>query len=142
MEKFKRTLRIRLIAASLYSVAVLVFLAMGATHTEAFVSDFIGGFSLGLCSGIEAVVIFSMAKYVRALRDGEKLRKLYIEERDERMNMIRSKAGGAAMVVSIAGLLLAALVAGYFDATVFATLICAALVDAFAMIFLKFYYAK
>lgn len=143
MEKFKKALQHRLICAGLYCAVVLLMIgqslfSQGNTH----VNDFISGFSLGVCVGIEFVVIFYMGKYISALRNEEKLKKLYILENDERIKMIQAKASSSGMAVAIAGLMLGALVAGYFNETVFFTLVAAALFVTFSFLFIKAYYCK
>lgn len=61
-------------------------------------SDFIAGMSLGMCVGIAMVAIFYIIQMTLALRNEEKLKKLYISETDERIALIRTKAGGTGIV--------------------------------------------
>lgn len=141
MEKFKQTLKRRLLFASLYCAAVLALAALGIFRPgDAHVSDYIAGMSLGMCTGIAVVAIYFMIQIIRALRNEEKLKKLYISETDERLALIRTKAGGTGTVLSIAGLWLGAMVAGYLNATVFFTLVGAALFVSLVVVCLKGYY--
>lgn len=143
MEKYKRTLQFRLICAGIYSTAVLVLLGIGLfSGGNAQVNDFIAGYSLGLCIGIDLVVIFYIRKYIVALRNEEMLKKLYISENDERIQMIGSKAGSSAIAAAIAGLLAGGLVAGYFNEIVFWSLIGAALFVTFVFLTMRVYYCR
>ena len=144
MEKYKSTLKQRMLFAALYCAAVLAVIGLGVFRPgDAHVSDYIAGMSLGMCVGIAMVAAFYMVLMARALRSEEKLKKLYISETDERLALIRTRAGGTGMVVSIAGLLLGALVAGYYSAEVFFTLVGATLFVSLVVVCLKgFYWVK
>lgn len=141
MEKFKLTLKRRLLFAGLYCAAVLAVTVLGVIRPgDAHVSDYIAGMSLGMCTGIAFVALYYMVKIARALRNEEKLKKMYISETDERVALIATKAGGTGTVFSIAGLWLGAMVAGYLNATVFFTLVGAALFISLVVVCLKGYY--
>lgn len=141
MEKFKQTLKKRMLFAGLYCAAVLAVIGLGLFRPgDAHVNDYIAGMSLGLCVGIAFVAIFYTVQMARALRNDARLKKLYISETDERVQLIQTKAGGTAIVFSIAGLLLGAMVAGYYSAEVFFTLVGAALFVSLVVICLKGFY--
>ena len=141
MEKFKKVLRQRMMLASLYCLAVIAIIAFGVFRPgDAHVSDYIAGMSLGMCVGIAFVAIFYIVQMALALRNEEKLKKLHISETDERLTLIRTKAGGTGIVFSIAGLLLGAMVAGYFNAAVFFTLVGATVFVALVVACLKGFY--
>jgi predicted membrane protein len=141
MEKFKKTLKIRMLLTGLYCLLIVALVALGLFRPgDAHVNDYIAGMSLGLCTGIASVAIFNVIRMALALRNEEKLKKLYVSETDERLSMIRTKAGGTGIVFSIGGLLLGAMVAGYFDAAVFFTLVGAAMFVTLVVGCLKGYY--
>ncbi len=143
MEKFKKTLRTRIAFSVLYCSFVLVLMGLGVFHTGGErVSDFISGFRLGVCLGVEFVAVLYIIKSGMALRDEEKLKRLYIKETDERIQMIRSKAGSSGMFVAMGGLMLGAIVAGYFNNVVSLTLIGASVFVSLVMVLLKVYYLK
>ena len=128
MEAFRKVLKQRLLLGSLYCLAVLMIIAFGVFRPgDAHGNDYIAGMSLGMCVGIAFVAIFYLIQMVRALRNEDRLKKLYISETDERLALIRSKAGGTGLAFSVGGLLLGAMVAGYFSADVFFSLVGAAL---------------
>ena len=141
MEKFKKALRLRMLLAGLYCLAVLAIIAFGVFRPgDAHVSDYIAGMSLGMCVGIAFVAIFYIIQMALALRKEEKLKKLYISETDERLTLIRTKAGSTGIVCAISGLLLGAMVAGYYSAAVFFALVGAAVFVALVLGCLKGYY--
>ena len=143
MEKFRKSLKTRLVVAGVYCAAVVALIVLGFFRPgDAHVNDFIAGFCMGLCIGIEFVVIYSMAKYIAALRNEEKLKKLYIKENDERIKMIQTKAGSTGIAISVGGLLLGALVAGYYDEKVFFTLVGATVFISLVSAVMKAYYLK
>ena len=141
MEKFRKTLRQRMLLAGLYCLLVLAVIAFKVFRPgDAHVSDYIAGMSLGMCVGIAFVAIFYIIQMALALRKEERLKKLYISETDERLSLIRTKAGGTGIVFSIGGLMLGAMVAGYFDAAVFFTLVGATLFVSLVVGCLKGFY--
>ncbi|NLW11382.1 MAG: hypothetical protein GX028_05125 [Clostridiaceae bacterium] len=87
-------------------------------------------------------MLFFLGKYIAALRNEEKLKKLLIEENDERTAYIESKAGSKAINATIMLLALAMLVANFFDKTVFFTLMAATLATAMTKIVICCYYKR
>ena len=81
-----------------------------------------------------------MLKYRGALKDETKLRLLYNEENDERMKLIRAKAGVPMVLILSLTLVLAAMIIGYWSATVFIVLIGVALFQLLASLGVKLYY--
>jgi len=121
-----------------YALIALGFFRPGDAH----VSDFIAGFCMGLCIGIAFVVIFYMLKCIAALRNEEKFKKLFVKENDERIKMIQSKAGSSGITIAVGGLLLGAMVAGYYDKAVFFTLVGATVFISLVVSLMKAYYWK
>ncbi len=144
MEAFKRRIRVRLWALAVVSalaVALLAVFLLGADE-EGHVSDFIRGFQLGMVMGLLAVAVVIGSWQVRALRNPEKLRKLYIEENDERKRMIRQLSGSVGMDIVMYGLAAGSVIAGFFDVMVFFTLLGACLFVALTRGGFKVYYLK
>jgi hypothetical protein len=81
-----------------------------------------------------------MARYGRAMRDPEKLERLYIAEFDERKLMIQQMSGSVGFNVTIVGLLIATVIAGSYNATVFFSLLGASIFVALIRLVLKLYY--
>ncbi len=128
MTEFRKTVQRRAwFGAALVLLGVAVFVwgilwlenADEAGHAEGLIM----GFRTGAFLGIAAVAVGGMIRCIHALRDEEKLKKLYIEEHDERALLIAQLAGGPAMTVVMYGLALATLGASFVDMTVFLTLL-------------------
>ena len=81
-------------------------------------------------------------RYNRALGDERHLQLLYNREHDERMRLIRQKAGMPILMVTSLGMVVAGVVAGYFNAVVFMTLIGAALIQLVVAVAVKLYYVR
>ena len=85
--------------------------------------DFISGFQIGVFMALAIWLIASTAYIGAALKNDKKLREMYIKETDER-NIKISEMTGVKLHQSLCfPLLIATIVAGYFSAEVFFTLI-------------------
>lgn len=132
MEKFKTTVKRRI---AISSGMALVSLVLGAfsiysivfvDHSTATLSDgFVAGFQFGLIVSIFGLAIFDIVKLSLAIKDETKLKILYNKEHDERMKTIRSKAGMPLIAITSMLMIIAAIVAGYFNIVVFYTLVIA-----------------
>lgn len=145
MEKFKSTILKRIIGFIFYSVAVLGFAVFGIiamNNNYPWINEKMISFDIGASAGIELVMVYYVAKYAGSITNEEKLRKLYIEETDERKEYISSKIGVNGLVIIMLSLLLGGIIAGYFNMTVFVTLIAAAIFCALMTLGLKIYYNK
>lgn len=141
MEQFKRSLKVRIrlmSAVILICVAIVVvsrFVGIGQIESE-----FITGFQLGLFIAIEIIFVSKMVKYRRALADEELLKKLYVEETDERRVFIATKTATLSFHVVLSAIGVAAIVAGFFDKTVFFTLLGVLIFVALTKFVMKVYY--
>lgn len=86
------------------------------------------------------MLVFWMLKYRGALKDETKLRLLYNEENDERMKLIRAKAGVPMVLILSLTLVLAGMIIAYWNETVFIVMICVALFQLLASLVVKLYY--
>ncbi|HAZ06089.1 MAG TPA: hypothetical protein DCY58_07325 [Acetobacterium sp.] len=132
MEKFKRTVKRRITISSGMALLALVLGAYSiysiitadistATHSDGFVA----GFQFGLIVSILVLSVIDIIKLSLTIKDETKLKLLYNKEHDERMKAIRSKAGMPLIAVTSVLLIIAAIIAGYINITVFYTLIIA-----------------
>jgi hypothetical protein len=143
MEKFKKTVSRRMLVGY---VLMLIIIAMN-TVPRYFMNIDIEGvsgrtleFGVGLMLGAEAVVIYLLFKYGRAMRDETKMRSLYISETDERNLLIRTKTGGLAIDVIMCVLVCAVPIAGILNEVVFFTLVATLVFVALLKATLKVYY--
>lgn len=120
MEAYKKTVRRRMVlciflAVVALALAVYIFSAFASGpegEADTFGDGFIAGFPTGICIGLFALCVFTVFRCLAMLRDEQKLRLGYNRDNDERMKLIRSKAGYpfsvvTAVIMIIAGLLLA-----------------------------------
>jgi hypothetical protein len=144
MENYKVSLKKNLFLAigglALYVAANFVFYFLAAAQTQSHVSEFLRGFHSGGVGAGLAFLTILVVRYISALGNEEKLKKMYIAQTDERKKMIIRQAGSLCAAVSIFSLALATLVAGYFNTTVFLTLLCAELFITLVFVSLKLYY--
>lgn len=139
MEKFKKKVKQHLIMAGIYCVIVVILNVIAVVLDS---DNNAVAFALGFSVGIGAVVVFFMVKYLRALKDDEKLKQLYIEETDERRMYIKAKIGGKGMDLTIMFLALSMLISNFFNEVVFFTLFAATMFVVLLKFVLELYYTK
>lgn len=143
MEKYKKAIVIRIV---LLSILALIGVGLGLFDVfwaqqnlkNSFLFCFQGGFSLAM--GLVSTVW--IIRYGAVLRDENKLQLQYNKEHDERTKAIKSKAGLPVVLILSIVLVLAGMVAGYFDATVFYTLIAVAIVQLLVSLIIKAVYFR
>lgn len=112
MEKFKKELKSRVVVGFGFSAIIIlinIFVPMF------FETSFKNGFVVGMFSGV-AILAFIMAiQAAKALKDPEKLRKLYIEEHDERELEILDRAMKFALKFTLMLGLIATSICMYID---------------------------
>lgn len=144
MERYRRNVHKRcwvmgsLLALGLAFLVYNLLTLNGANILEDNVESFRVSFSLGLMLG----AFVRLRMLTRALRNPEQLEKLYVNDRDERRIAIRAKAGVPVMLYCSCLMFIAAIIAGYFNETVFVTLAVAGLAQVLLGCVLKFYYTK
>lgn len=142
MENFrkqaKRTLKIYIAvlitAIALWVVFTVLRIAGGEENSSSF--------GTGACGGIITLMALNIARYSAALKDDEKLKKLYIAETDERARLIYEKTNSASFRTAIIVLGLSAMVASFYSETVFYTLVAVIFVIAFIQAGFSFYYRR
>ena len=100
------------------------------------------GFVTGASCGIFALMLFSLIRNRRALKDEKKLKKLYVKEYDERTIQIVTMARNTAMQILLIGGLVAVVIAGYFSITVSLTILACIFVSSITSLLLVGYYKK
>jgi len=144
MEQYKDKLKKRLFFLTscliLYIVANCVMYVYVGTKGNVNITNFIQGFQFGIGFVVMALFVYHITNYVSALRNEKKLKNIYIEETDERKLMIYQKSGSAGMTFAIGGLAGASVLAGYYDTTIFFTLLGACFFVATIRAVLKLYY--
>ena len=141
MEQFRKNLKIRI---ALFGVVILIFVGIllyNQFGASAALKDSLAfSFQCGFSAAGALVLVFWMMKYRSALKDEAKLRLLYNEENDERMKLIRAKAGVPMVLILSLTLVLAGMVIGYWNETVFVVLIGVALFQLLVSLGVKIIY--
>jgi|LSQX01.2.fsa_nt_gb uncharacterized membrane protein len=142
MEKYRARIKKRLVVMSITILVVVAMYLVFSLYRGSLppIPDFIKGFHAGAFVGVAFMLMFLVGKYFMCLRKEESLRKLYIEENDERTKMIMQKSGAIGMVICMIGLAIATIVAGFLDKTVFLSLLGALLFISLVRGFIKIYY--
>lgn len=148
MEDFRKqvqkTLNIyrAVLIAAIIVLAVLNIIEITALFGEESSNDLSNGFGTGACASIITLMIISVCRYSAALKNDEKLKKLYILETDERERLIYEKTNSASFRTVIILLGFAAMVASFFSKTIFYTIVAIIMVIAFVQAAFKFYYRR
>ncbi|GAK40526.1 hypothetical protein PUW24_19810 [Paenibacillus urinalis] len=144
MEKYKIQVTTRknallLIAAAMLLIyAGLVFYRGGLPELPSFIK----GFHTGAFIGVELCIVFFLVKYRKASKNEAELKKLYIEENDERNAVILQSASSLSMVIILVGLGMASVIAGFFNTMIFYTLMAALFFVLIVFFVLWIYFAK
>ena len=145
MEKYAKKLKIRICFMSVIAVCATVGFICDALGVFGGVGnksyrDFFSGFQSGLFVVLIVGTAINVVRYICALKNTDKCKKLYICENDERTKLINEKSGQRLFVCCGYVLIAVAIVAGYFSRTVFFSLLGAVLLMELVFLALKFYY--
>ncbi len=110
--------------------------------SEARWRGFWNGFISGVSSAFVMLALLGLVQNIRALHNEEKLRAMYIKEHDERTLEIWKRSGANAYWFDTMGMLLAAVVAGYFSPVAFLCILGCLLYMCLIRLALKVYYGK
>lgn len=143
MEQFRKSLKKRLIfLVSLNCIMVLLIVLTGifVDKTGDNIDEFIRGFRTGIYIAVQLPILIFVIKYIQAFRNEQKIKKLYIEENDERTKFIRDKIGGLGFLFTVAIIAVATVIAGFLNYTVFFTLLAVTFFMVSVRASLKLYY--
>ena len=154
MEQYKEKLKVinAFLVIGCLTLAVFVLLAVGSelgwfsilrpvagdSHWQS--SWF--GFIAGAGCGILALMLFTLIRNLRALKDEKELKKLYAKEHDERTIQIVTLARNTAMQILLLGGLMATVIAGYFSITVSLTILACIFIASILSMALMAYYSN
>lgn len=146
MKEFKEVLKKRMKFVAIYNLLVLILLSNGILHMfvgyNSHKGNYIVGFDVGICIGIELLMLYHLGEYIKALKDESILKKLYISENDERSKYIAEKIGGKAVDIIILALCICAIIFGYINEIVFFTLLATLIFCILVKKILKVYYSR
>lgn len=128
MDKYKLVLKRRV---ALLTVPVLLAAALSVYDVffagEAVKESFIFGFQSGLTTALGLMSAALIIRFSSILKSEAKLKLQYNKENDERYKVIRSKAGMPLLLITSVIMIIAGIIAGYFNEAAFITLMCASL---------------
>lgn len=149
MSEYRKTVKIRLIILIVCAVISLAIVMLGfnlASQAETPASTYTDGFAkglpIGLFSAFCALILFNIIKCIRALAGDTLLKKMYVDENDERKKMIRQSALVAGFIFTVGALVVGITVASFFSNIVTITLMAVLGVYALSGAFFKLYYFK
>lgn len=128
MEKYRKTLIKRIIIMVIADVGLTLLYLFQIPEKlkpieNANFSDYIKGFQAGMISVLDIFFLYLSIRYYLTLKKEEALKKLYYAETDERQKFIREKTGGTVLIVCAVMILIGAIIAAYFNETVFFTML-------------------
>lgn len=143
MEQFRKKLKIRiylLLTLSLVAAILGVYDTFFASETLKNMNVF--GFQMGATAAIGFLSLVNIFKFSIVLKDDNKLKLEYNKENDERTKAIKSKAGIPVLPVLSILTIISGIIAGYFNITVFYTLIITAMCQILICGMIKLIYMK
>lgn len=143
MEQYKKKISNRIIWMAILTILIgLSNVILNYIYKDQMttIPDFIRGFQVGVFCGVEVILIYTIFKYMAALKDEKKLKQLSIAEKDERTKLIMQKTGEMGMNICYIGLAIAAIIAGFINETVFLTLLGATIFTILVKGCFKLYY--
>lgn len=148
-EKAKTARKIYIITVLVLAAFILLFLMSqaGVVNINPITGDSHWqsrwrGMVTGAAGGIIGSLLASIRRINKALRDEKELKKLYVEENDERQKQIWTSARALSMQIFLMGGLVAAIVAGYFNVTVSITILACVVIHSLLGAACKLYYSK
>ena len=153
MEQFKEKLRIQNLIFSLLSFLMLAFFIWYQAGKAEWVwfptpagpdrfQDFWAGFTHGALIGLCLFLVFLMTRNLAAMKDEDKLRKLFIRENDERFQQIMLCARSASTQTFLFAGLAAAIIAGFFSMAVSLTISACVLANGLIALGFEMYYSR
>lgn len=148
MENYKKMMQQKIaVNAVMFCLGSAVFMVgqwgyLSKYKPDGNFGDFISGFQVGLFVVLVVWLISSTACIGSALKNEKKLKEMYIKDTDER-NMKISEMIGIKLYQSLCfPILIATIIAGYFSAEVFFTLLAVVLFISIVTIARKIYFCK
>ncbi len=153
MEEFRAKLKVENRITAVLCIILAIFSVLGFAAEAGFVEltpvsgdshwqSMWRGMISGASMGVLALMIVSLIRGNKALKDEKKLKKLYVEANDERQIQIWTSARASSMQVTLLVGLVAGLVVGYFNMTAGITILVVETIHAFVGFAFKVYYSK
>ena len=143
MELFKKTIKFRILLLQIFLLLAIAFMLydqffMDQSNKEYMVSCL----QIGLIFGFSTLAIIKLIQYNRVIRSEKLLKLEYNKEHDERKKIIRSKCGMPMLMITSSVMIVAGIIAGYYNEIILVTLIGAAMFQMTIGAVAKVYYLR
>lgn len=154
MKNFREKLKIDNIVSGIGCAVLLLFCVLsiaGEAGALPFFTPSVGdshwqsqwrGFILGTSTSVFAIMLFGLIRNIQALRNEEKLKKLYIKCNDERTVQVQTSAQAAGLRTALILGIVAVVVSGYWSVTVSMTIMVCVLAVSLITVGFKLYYHR
>lgn len=148
MNTYPGLIKKRLIGIHLFNVIAVCFIGIAfwisrnTSHGSDLFDGLTLGFQIGIFIGLEVIMLLWAFRYKKALGDEKLLKALYIQEHDERAQLISGRIGATGFLIVLLGIGLATVVAGFINLTVFLTLMAVLMFSVSVKAALKIYYHR
>lgn len=151
MEQYKEKVRISIVIFGIAAIILGAFSLLGIISEAGIISltpvvdnshwqSMWRGIVCGASFALMLLMVACVVRYSRALKDEKFMKKIYIEEHDERQIQILTAARATSMQIFLIFGLVAGVVAGYFSMTVSITLLACVFVHSLIGAVCKLYY--
>ncbi|MCM1357775.1 MAG: hypothetical protein NC205_04205 [Prevotella sp.] len=143
MEKYRKNLILRILVLSfvvLLAAGLGIFNVFGTN--ENIKENVIFSFQCGFITGLGLASVLLIIHYSKAVKDSDKLNLLFNKENDERLKYIKSKSGMPMLLITSMIMIFSGTIFGYFNTTVFYTLIVASMCQLLIAGIVKMVYMK
>ena len=136
----KRLMGLIVCAMGLLTLSVTDVISINLGNENA--NDFVAGFQLGILCVLLLAFAAKLVNYRKALKDDKLLKQIYYKENDERVCFISQQVGKSSMSITTVVLLIAAIIAGYFNIIVFITILAVTAVQLLIQLMLYWYFDR
>lgn len=143
MDRYKKTIKIRIGLLSIpfiLVIALCVYYALFAS--DQVMENSIFCFQVGLITPLGLAATILIIRYRALLKDENKLLLQFNKENDERTKAIKAKAGIPMLPITSTLMIIAGVIAGYFNTLIFATLVVTAIVQMAICLLVKIFYMR
>ena len=147
MEQYRRKLKREIIIECIVMVVAVILVVFSYLRYLKMedgepAGDFFQGFQTGIFMAWAAIMIWGIISSVRALRNDERLKRHYIKQHDERTRTIQTEAQAKAFQISVLGMMIAAVISGFYSFTVFYTLLVTLVIMCFIAAIGKIFFSR
>ncbi|WP_226673527.1 hypothetical protein [Rossellomorea aquimaris] len=144
MEEFQRGIQTRIKLYHLISALSFLVIVIPTTLNRQIwgEDDFTHGVQIGVFIGLQLILLLKSKKLRASIKNTQTLKHLYIEMNDERKKMIDAKSESMSFTIMAGSIAIATIVSGFYNHTIFITLIVTLCFILFLKAVLKYLYSK